>query len=58
MLRFDKIYLDKLETKKLDIELVLFHRYIYDLNIALSCLPPGIRYRQNKLILVPELVES
>jgi hypothetical protein len=56
MLKFDRLYLDKLS--KLDIELVLYQRYIDDLNMALSCLPPGLRFRNNKLVHVPELVEE
>ena len=31
--------------------------YIDDLNMALGCLPHGMRSRDNKLVLVPEMVE-
>ena len=55
MLKFDRMYLEKLSN--LNINIVLYQRYIDDLNMALSCLPPGLRLRNNKLALVPELVE-
>ena len=42
MLKFDKLYIEKLRNLKIDI--VLYQRYIDDLNMALSCLAPGMRY--------------
>ena len=45
------------KLKNLNIDTVLYQRYIDDLNMALSCLPPAMRFRENKLVLVPEMVE-
>ena len=56
MLKFDRVYLEKL--KRLGIDPVMYQRYIDDLNMALSCIPPGLRFCNNKLVLEPELVES
>ena len=56
MLRFDKMYLEKLE--KFEIKLALYKRYIDDINMSLPCLPSGIRFRGNKLTWVPDLVEE
>ena len=56
MLKFDKLYLERL--KKLRVDAVLYQRYIDDLNMALSCLPPGMRFSDNKLVLVPELAQT
>ena len=56
MLKFDHMYLDKLS--KHDIELVLYQRYVDDINMAVSCPPPGLRFRNSKLSLVPDFIEE
>ena len=55
-MKFEKLYLAKLRDLNLDI--ALYQRYIDDLNMALSCLQSRVRFRQGKLVLVPDLVDS
>ena len=56
MIWWDKKYLEKL--RNLDINLMLYKRYVDDQNSAVRALKPGVRYRDGKLVVEVDAVED